>query len=145
YRTDDGRELVIAHLSGGELGLGQRVHHEHASVARVAADAYDLVRADGWRLAFTLMPQLGQEGPPAARLTGMTSPLGVTAALGYDSAGRLARMALPSQRELRFEHDARGRLVAVYVPTADGTQHAVAARYEHDGEGQLVSATDGAG
>lgn len=145
YRTDDGRELTIAHLSSGELGLGQRVHHGTVSVARVAGDAYDLIRADGWRLAFTVMPQLVQEGPSEARLTGMTSPLGVTAKLGYDSAGRLARMALPSRHELRFEHDARGRLVAVYVPTADGAQHAVGARYEHDGAGQLVSATDGAG
>jgi RHS repeat-associated protein len=147
YRTEDGRELLVANLPSGELGLGQSVHYapEGVTVARIAGDAYEVLRGDGWRAQLTLVPRSVQLGPVEARPVRLISPFGVSAEVGYDARGQLARLVLPSRREIRFEHDARGRLIAVHVPTAGGSQHALAARYEHDGAGQLAQATEGNG
>ncbi len=147
YRTRDGREVQVAHLPSGELGLGEGVHHplEHVTVRRIAGDTYEVLHQGGARVWLTHMPRTVQVGPVQARVTRLMSPEGVVAEVGYDTHGQLARLTLPSRRELRFEHDLRGRLIAIYAPTVDGTQHAVAARYEHDGAGQLIAARDGAG
>ncbi len=146
YRTPDGRELYVAGLRSGELGLGKSVHHPHegVSVRRVASDGYELLRSDGWRLSLTEIPRTIQRGPVEARVTRLTSRFGVAAEILYDSHGQLARVTLPAGAELRFEHN-RGRLVTVRAPTADGSDYAVIARYDYDVAGQLVGTLDAAG
>jgi RHS repeat-associated protein len=145
-RAEDGREIAIAHLPTGELGLGQSVHWapEALTIARIASDAYELRRADGWRAQLAVTARSVRAGPVEATASRLISPFGLVANVMYDARGILARLVLPSGRELRFEHDARGRLIAVHVPV-EGAHDAIGARYDYDGDGQLVRAMDGAG
>lgn len=148
FRNLDGREVDVAPLPGGSLGLGERKHcpTEDVSVRRVAADAFDVLRADGHRFRYVVVARAVQLGrPERARLSRIVHPSGQAADLRYDVHGRLAELVLTSGLSLRFEHDARGRLTTVFAPTADGRAWVVAARYGYDARGLLVHAVDGAG
>lgn len=77
-----------------------------------------------------------------SRLTKQTTRTGATITLEYDRAANLAWVTDSAGRQIAFEHDHAGRLLAVKLPHP--TQHGweVHTRYAYDAEGDLVRVTD---
>jgi RHS repeat-associated protein len=145
YRALDGREVYVAQLPRGELGLGEHVHHpiEGVTIVRSGSESYHVVRSDGMELDYHMAAQAVVAGPPRARLARAANVAGEAIEVRYDVQGRLSEVVLPSGMAMRFELDRMGRVGAVLGPGGAGQTVAIIARYEYDAGGRLSKAITG--
>ena len=150
YRTPDGRVVDLMPLYPGTEYYDRP---ERLTVARDES-GYRLRDADGVTRCFA---PLSDASPPptldAAELASdpvvvhvlrdVLSRAGHRISLGYDEGGRLTEVVDSGGRELRFEHDEQGRIVALNAPHPQvaGDWFAVA-RFGYDDLGNLISAID---
>ena len=60
--------------------------------------------------------------------------------MSYTAEGRLKEIIDTAERKLRFEHDNKGRILAIYAPDPEYWLHQeiCIARYRYDQEGNLL-------
>jgi RHS repeat-associated protein len=147
YLADDGREIEFDtfDLPGHRMQVGDEVWQpiDRLRLRRESEREWSITAPDQKVLRFA--PLFEREGAPAV-LRRISAPGGlVHVDLQYGAAGVLERVRDSAGRELRFEHDARGRLSALLLPNPSGAGYHARRTYRYDEHGDLVEVQDAAG
>ena len=139
-RTGDGRELEFSQRRGGAAW------HEidKLELRSVGERRWEIWRPDGVVLELGPVPGDARDRG-LARLQRMRTLDGHAVQLHYDASARLSTVVDAAGRTIHFEHDARGRLVAIGLPSADGEGMQVHAAMRYSDAGELVEVRDAAG
>ena len=151
YQTADGREIEFGTrtLSEGVMRKGDTVFDpvDRLTLRSHGNFAFSVEDAQGMVTEFAPIPG---EAPfetdrGLARIVRQRTPEGFMVEYRYDERARLAEVHDTAGRVLKLEHDNRGRLVRVWMPSADGEGHRQHAQYLYDEAGDLVEMRDAAG
>lgn len=151
YQTPDGREVEFntRELQDGVMRKGDTLWHpvERLTLRSHGNFAFTLEDASGVVTEFSPIP--GEAAPETdrglARITRRRSPDGFVVEYRYDERARLGEVHDASGRVVKLEHDTRGRLRRVWLPSANGEGHRQHAEYLYDDAGDLVEQRDAAG
>lgn len=146
YLTDDGREVEFDtfDLPGRRMRPGDELFYP---VDRLTLKCLDDGRWEVWTLegiGHELGPVEGGE-PGVARLLAMKTRDGHRVELRYDERARLSQLIDSSGRDVRFDNDAEGRVLAIRLPNPGADGHFVHTRFGYDERGDLVAVSDPAG
>ncbi|MFO0609800.1 MAG: DUF6531 domain-containing protein [Polyangiales bacterium] len=143
YRAGDGREVEFDTfpLPDHAMRPGDEVWDpfNRLTLRNTAPFAWEVETPEGLTHHFATVK--GGD-PKVARLTRIADRAGHEVLLTYDPQGRLDYARDAGGRIVRFEHDARGRLVRVALPHPSVEGWVTHTRYAYTDEGELASATD---
>jgi len=146
YLNSEGQELEFDtfDLPDHVIRPGQSVWEPISRLTLKALDGhrFEITGPDG--VVHSFAPVDGATGARRgwARLVRKTSRDGATINLTYDVAGNLTWVKDAAGREIAFDHDSEGRLVAVKLPHPSEKAWQVHTRFAYDAFGDLISATD---
>jgi RHS repeat-associated protein len=146
YLDAEGRELEFDtfDLPDHVTGPGQSVYEPRSRLTLKALGQrrYEITTHDG--IVHEFAPVEGATGARKwwSRLARKTTRDGASIALEYDREANLAWVRDSAGRQIAFEHDRAGRLVAVKLPHPTQAGWQVHTRYAYDDAGDLVQATD---
>ncbi|MFL5306814.1 MAG: DUF6531 domain-containing protein, partial [Polyangia bacterium] len=103
---------------------------------------FEIATPDGTVSTFEPVPGASGARQWWSRLVRQTARAGATIALEYDAHANLAWVTDSAGRQIAFEHDRAGRLIAVKLPHPAQHGWEVHTRYAYDERGDLVRATD---
>ncbi|ATB36463.1 hypothetical protein CYFUS_001878 [Cystobacter fuscus] len=143
YRAEDGREIAfdMSQFPRQRAPLGQAVYEpmDRLTLRRMGELQWSVELANGLvhELRF-----VGGEDPGLCRVTRTRNRAGHAIHYEYDSRGRLEWVVDSARRRLRFEHDAKGRLVRTWLPHPTQPGLVPYNRYVYSEAGDLVEAHD---
>ena len=146
YLDAEGRELELDtfDLPDHVIGPGQSVYEpmSRLTLKALGQRRYEITTHDG--IVHEFAPVEGATGARKwwSRLVRKTARDGAAIELEYDRDGNLAWVRDSAGRQIAFEHDRAGRLVAVKLPHPTQAGWQVHTRYAYDAAGDLVQATD---
>lgn len=151
FQSPDGREIEFSTraLEGGVMRKGDTLFDpvDRLTLRSHGQFRWTIRRSDGVVLEFS--PIVGEAAGDTdrglGRLTKIRSPDGKTIALAYDAKARLQSATDCAGRAASFEHDTRGRLRRIGLPTADGSGVRPHAEFRYDDAGDLVEVLDALG
>jgi len=139
-RLSDGRPIALSHPDEAEATLDVKERVE----LRIDRDGrYTLYQIDE-----DLYYHFTEESYDEVHLLGRISDSnGFSIRLSYTADGWLKEIIDTAERKLRFEHDNKGRILAVYAPDPEYWLHQeiCIARYRYDEEGNLLEETNAVG
>jgi RHS repeat-associated protein len=141
--AEDGREIEFDtfDFEGHQIRAGESVYHpiERLTLHCDPQEVWRVVDCAGQVRTFSATPNRLHHAP----IREIRSRCGFHAIhFYYDEAGRLSQVRDASGRTVELVHDARGRLVELYLPSLDGDGHTLHRRYGHDQQGDLVEVVD---
>lgn len=151
YQTPDGREVEFGtrELEGGVMRKGDTLWHpvERLTLRSHGNFAFTLEDAAGNVTQFAPIPgeAAHETDRGLARIVRQRTPDGHVVEYRYDERARLGEVHDNAGRVVKLEHDTRGRLRRVWLPSADGQGHRQHAEYLYDDAGDLVEQRDAAG
>ncbi len=146
YLDGEGRELEFDTFDFPDhvLPAGQSVFEpiSRLTLKSLGHRRFEIAGPDGTTSTFEPIP--GASGPRQwwSRLVRQTARAGATIALEYDAKANLAWVTDSAGRQIAFEHDRAGRLLAVKLPHPTRRGWEVHTRYVYDDNGDLVRVTD---
>ena len=139
-RLSDGRPIALSHPDEAEATLDVKERVE----LRIDSDGrYTLYQIDE-DLYYHFTEESYDEVHLLERISDSN---GFSIRLSYTAEGRLKEITDTAERKLRFEHDNKGRILAVYAPDPEYWLHQeiCIARYRYDEEGNLLEETNAVG
>ncbi|HVY37530.1 MAG TPA: DUF6531 domain-containing protein [Polyangia bacterium] len=146
YLDGEGRELEFDTFDFPDhvLPAGQSVFEPISALTlkSLGHRRFEITNREG--LTSTFEPVPGATGVRQwwSRLTRQTARTGGTIELEYDRAANLAWVKDSAGRQIAFDHDRAGRLIAVKLPHPAQHGWEVHTRYAYDDGGDLTRATD---
>ncbi len=149
YKAGDGRELEFhTHkLPGRAMREGQELFYpiDRLWLRCLGGGRYTIRSADGLTREFERLPGSTSE---VSRLTRIGNRSKQFVSFEYGAAGHLESVRTSEGRWIRLEHDARGKLRRLIVPSPSGGNDAGwydKVSFKYSPEGDLVAASDSAG
>ncbi|MFE8604971.1 DUF6531 domain-containing protein [Archangium violaceum] len=146
YRAEDGREIEfdVSRFPRQRAPLGEAVYEpmDRLTLRRMGELQWSVEQANGLvhELRF-----VGGDDPGLCRVTRTRNRAGHAIHYEYDGHGRLEWVVDSARRRLRFEHDARGRLVRTWLPHPTQPGLVPYNRYVYSEAGDLLEAHDALG
>lgn len=144
YLSEDGREVVFDafHLPGHRMQPGDELYYP---IDRLTLKCLGERRWEIWDsrgIGHELGPVEGGDPGVARLLAKKTRDGHHRIELHYDERGCLSWVRDSGGRQIRFESDGAGRLVAIKLPVPKGDGHYVHSRFGYDAHGDLVAVSD---
>ncbi|HYO71060.1 MAG TPA: RHS repeat-associated core domain-containing protein [Archangium sp.] len=144
FRAEDGREIVFdtTGFPKQQMPLGAEVYEpiDRLTLRRLATLRWEVQTVEG------LVHELRQVATGArsglCRVVRTRNPAGYSITYDYDANGRLEWVVDSVGRRVRFEHDARGRLVRTWLPHPEQLGLVPCNRYVYSEAGDLVEVYD---
>jgi RHS repeat-associated protein len=146
YLDAEGRELEFDTFDFPDhvIAPGQSVYEpmSRLTLKALGQRRYEITTHDGVTHEFAGVE--GAAGPRKqwSRLVRQTARDGAAIELEYDRDGNLAWVRDSAGRQIAFEHDRAGRLIAVKLPHPTEAAWQVHTRFAYDAAGDLIQATD---